>query len=201
MRPTVEDLQAIWLFTYSRSSFIDAADFLNELDKAAPESLLHRALVDAAIMAYARPFRNCFLPPERRRVVPLKDVQPPEHLAEAHKHALDLRDTVIGHKDATPADGYTATMNRVLVGNYPDEFSLSSAMIGEMLPPLRKALRELCAHFRKHCESNMDRLRKQYRSEFDRHPAGKYELVISESPAAWLVPFQTKHGDDFREAD
>lgn len=31
MRPTVEDLQAIWLFTYSRSSLLDAVNFLGKL--------------------------------------------------------------------------------------------------------------------------------------------------------------------------
>jgi hypothetical protein len=66
MRPTVEDLQAIWLFTYSRSSLLDAANFLGELDKAAPESFQYRALVDAAISAYTRPFTTCFYRPIER---------------------------------------------------------------------------------------------------------------------------------------
>jgi hypothetical protein len=71
MRPTVEDLQDIWLFTYSRASLLDAGAFLAELDKVAPESLQYRALVDAAIAAYVRPFTVCLLPPERKKVVPL----------------------------------------------------------------------------------------------------------------------------------
>ncbi|HEU5237356.1 MAG TPA: hypothetical protein VFU37_09460, partial [Pyrinomonadaceae bacterium] len=147
MRPTVEDLQDIWVFTYSRASLLDAANFLAELDKVAPESLQYRALVGAAVVAYVRPFRFCLLPPERKRVVPLKDVLPPQHLAEAHKHALILRDTMIGHTDATPAEGYTATMNIVLVDVYPDTFSLNSTTTGEMLPPLKTALLELCDYF------------------------------------------------------
>jgi hypothetical protein len=198
MRPTVEDLQAIWLFTYSRSSLLDAAAFLAEVDKVVPESLQYRALVDAAVVAYARPFTVCLLPPERKRVVPLKDVLPPQHLAEAHEHARNLRDTVIGHKDATPAKGYTATMNIVLVDVYPDTFSLNSTMTGEMLPPLKTALLELCAYFVKHCEGNLSRLTKIYRSELLKNPPGRYELVISEPPADWLIRFRPKHGDDFR---
>jgi hypothetical protein len=198
MRPTVEDLQAIWLFTYSRASMLDAAAFLAELDKVAPESLQYRALIDAAVAAYVRPFRFCWLPPERKKVVPLKDVLPPQHLAEAHEHALNLRDTVIGHKDATPAKGYTATMNIVLVGIYSDNFSLNSTTPGEMLPPLKSALPELCAYFMKHCEANLSRLSKIYRSELMKNPPGKYELVISEPPADWLIPFRPKHGEDFR---
>jgi hypothetical protein len=198
MRPTVEHLQDIWLFTYSRSSLLDAVGFLAELDKATPESLQYRALIDAAIAAYTRPFTTCLLPPNRK-VVPLKDVLPTPHLAEFHEHALILRDTMIGHKDATPAKGYTATPNMVVVRIYPDNFSLNSAMIGEMEPPLKNALRELCAHFVEHCEGNLSRLRKIYLSELMKNPPGQYELVISEPPADWLIPFRTKHGADFRE--
>ena len=64
MRPTVEDLQAIWLFTYARSSLLDAVKFLAELDTVAPDSLQYRALIDATIAAYARPFTVCWLPPK-----------------------------------------------------------------------------------------------------------------------------------------
>jgi hypothetical protein len=39
LKLTQEDLQAIWLFTYSRGSLLDAANFLAELDKVTPESL------------------------------------------------------------------------------------------------------------------------------------------------------------------
>src|SRR5262245_23436258 len=114
MRPTVEELQAIWLFTYSRAAFMDAADFLGELDKVETKSLLHRALVHAAITAYAQPFGPCFLPPEpKKMVVPLEGVLPPQQFKEAHQHALDVRNTMIGHTDATPAKGYRTTMNRV----------------------------------------------------------------------------------------
>ena len=111
MRPTVEDLQAMWRFTYSRSSLIHAADFLAQLNEVAPdlgkvtsESIRYRALVEAAIVSYGRPFTTCFLPPNRK-VVPLAGVPPPQHLAEFHGYALILRDTMVGHKDATPAEG------------------------------------------------------------------------------------------------
>ena len=195
---TVEDLQAIWLFTYSRSSFLDAAGFLAELDKAAPESPQCHALIDAAIMAYARPSKTCWLPPERKKLVPLKDVLPPQHLAEFHEHALILRNTMIGPKDATPAKGYTATPNIVRVRIYPDNFSLNSTMIGEMYPAFKNALPKLCNYFVKHCEANLRRLKKIYLSEFMKNPPGQYELVISEPPVDWLIPFRPKHGADFR---
>lgn len=190
MRPTVEDLQAIWLFTYSRSSLLDATEILAGLDKVAPGSLQHRALIEAAVISYARPFTTCFLPPERKRVVPLNGVPPPQRLAQVHDLALMTRNTMIGHKDATIAKGYTVTANIVLVRIYPDDLSLNATMIGQMRPYVKNALSELCAYFVKHCEANLSRLRKRYLSEVLKHPPGEYELVITEPPADWLVPIR-----------
>ena len=73
-------------------------------------------------------------------------------------------------------------------------------MIGDMEPALKTTLSELCTHFVKHCERNLSRLKKIYRAEFMKNPPGEYELVISEPPADWLIPFRTKHGADFRES-
>jgi hypothetical protein len=105
---------------------------------------------------------------------------------------------MIGHKDATPAEGYTWSPNIVIVRIWPANFSLNGAMIGEMYPELKNALGELCAYFVRHCEANLSRLRKLYLSEFMQHQPGQYELVIAEPPADWLIPFRTKHGEDFR---
>ncbi|HMH45926.1 MAG TPA: hypothetical protein VK557_20730, partial [Pyrinomonadaceae bacterium] len=85
-----------------------------------------------------------------------------------------------------------------LVHIYPDNFSLNSTTIGEMEPATKSALPELCAYFVKQCEGNLSRLRKIYLSELMKNPPGQYELVISEPPADWLIPFQPKHGADFR---
>src|SRR6516165_1063857 len=182
MRPIVEDLQAFWRFTYSRASLLAAAEFLAELNKVKPESIQYRALVEAAVVAYARPFTTCYLPPKRKQVKPLGEIPPPQHLSIYHKDALDLRDTMIAHKDATPAKGYTDTPNKVLV-NISPRISLDASMIGEMLSPATSRLSELCAYFVKHCEENLNRLTKLYRSELTKYPPGKYELVICEPHA------------------
>lgn len=207
MRPTVKEQQDIWLFTYSRSSLLDAANFLAalsevvpDLGKVTPESLHYRALAAAAVVSYGRPFTPCYLPP-KRKIVPLAGVPPPPHLAEFHDNALTVRNTMIGHKDATPAKGYTASPNIVLVQIYPDkDFSLHATMPGQMEPAMRSGLSELCVHFVKHCEANLHRLNDVFGSELMKHPPGEYELVISGPPVAWLIPFRTKHGADFRES-
>jgi hypothetical protein len=200
MRPTVEDLQNIWLLTYSRSSLIETDEFLKALETVAPRSVQHRALIDAAVAAYGRPFTQCRVA-RRRTVVPLKGIPPPPHLAEFHQDALNMRNTMIGHKDATPAQGYTATPNVVLVHINSKEFRLYTTTIGEMELPMRSALKELCAYFLKHCAEKLRSLTKAYYSEVMKNQPGKYELVISEPPADWITPFQPKRGADFRAAN
>ena len=193
MRPTVEDLQAIWRFIYSRASLLQAAEFFAELDNVVPESIQGRALIEMTLIAYARPFTGCLLPPKGDKLIPLDDVSPPQHLAKVHREMLKLRNTVIGHKDAT------ATQNVVKVEIiHPPRVTLNVAMVGGVWPPLKSWLDELCNHFVKHCDDNLHRLNKTHRAEFMKHPPGQYQLVISEPPADWLTPFQTKHGEDFR---
>jgi hypothetical protein len=80
-----------------------------------------------------------------------------------------------------------------------NDFDLNGTMIGGMRPEMKRALSELCAYFVKACEPNLTRLRKRYLSEVMKNPPGQYELVISESPADWLIPFRPKYGPDFRE--
>lgn len=108
---------------------------------------------------------------------------------------------MIGHKNATPAKGYTATPNIVVVRIFPhDDFSLHAMMPGRMESAMKSGLSELCVHFVKHCEANVNRLIQVYGSELMKNPPGQYELAISEPPDDWLIPFRgSKHGKDYRE--
>jgi hypothetical protein len=188
-RPTIEELQTFWLLAYSRTSLLDARAFLNAMDTVKPKSIELRAMIDAAVVAYARPF-NKFQVTRERRVAPLADIPPPTHLAEFHQDALDLRDKMIGHKDATPARRHTTTPNVVLVHINSKGFNLHTTIIGEMETPMRNALKELCDYFVGHCEKNLRPLTRGYFSEVMRHPPGVYEMVISEPPDDWLRPFR-----------
>ena len=60
-----------------------------------------QALVYAAVVAYCRPFTKSQVKTDER-VVPLGGVLPPSHLANAHNNLINLRNKVIGHKDAVP---------------------------------------------------------------------------------------------------
>lgn len=167
------------------------------MDSGKPESVELRALIDAAFVAYARPFSKCKVP-HGPRVAPLKDVPAPVSLAYFHKSALIARNTMVGHKDATPAEGYTATPNVVLVDVDSDNFAVNCVMIGEMKDSLRHALKELCDYFVKHCERELSLWKKSYGCEVMKNPPNKYELVISDPPHDWIVPFRIKHSVDFK---
>jgi hypothetical protein len=105
---------------------------------------------------------------------------------------------MIGHKDATPAKGYTATPNVVLVGIDRDDFDLNATIIGRLQPHMKEALGELCDYFVNHCETILQGWKMVYGPEVMKHAPGEYELVISEPPVDWLIPFRPKRGDDFR---
>jgi hypothetical protein len=188
-RPTIEELQRFWLLAYSRSSLLDANRFLEAMETENPNSIELRAMIDAAVVAYARPFSK-FQVTRERRVAPLAEIPPPTHLAEYHQDALDLRNKLIGHKDATPARRHTTTPNVVLVHIDSEAFNLHTTIISEMEAPMRNALKELCAYFVAHCEENLRPLTRGYFSEVMRHPPGVYEIVISEPPADWIRPFR-----------
>jgi hypothetical protein len=188
-RPTIEELQTFWLLAYSRASLLDANAFLEAMETANPNSIEVRAMIDAAVVAYARPF-NKFQVTRERRVAPLAEIPPPTHLAEFHQDALDLRNKLIGHKDATPARRHTTTPNVALVHIDSEGFNLHTTIISEMEAPMRNALKELCAYFVKHCEKNLRPLTRGYFSEVMKHPPGRYELVISKPPADWIRPFR-----------
>jgi hypothetical protein len=198
LRPPIEDLEHIWLFTYSRASFLQTVEFLDSMDAVKPDSVELRALIDAAFVAYARPFSRCRVPSRGSIDSPLKGVSPPAQLAEFHNEALIARNTMVGHKDATPAEEYTATPNVVLIDIFANTFAVNCVMPAEMTDRMKHALRELCNYFVKHCEEDLSLWKKSYGCEVMKKLPGKYELVISDPPCDWIIPFRIKHGVDFK---
>jgi len=84
MRLTLEELKSIWLHAYSRSSFVEAHQWLVDMETVEPNSSHFRALIYGAVVAYVRPFtKSRVLPGES--LVPLTNVNPPTHLARAHQ--------------------------------------------------------------------------------------------------------------------
>jgi len=132
---------------------------------------------------------------------PLGHIPPPPKLAEFHQDALDLRNKVIGHKDAVPAQRHMTTPNVVLVHTTSERFALRATTIGEMGVKTRNALRALCAHFVAHCERELRPLTKAIFSEVMRHQPGDYEMVISEPPQDWIRPFDFNRLDGRRSAE
>jgi hypothetical protein len=192
MRPTLEDLKAIWLLSYSRSAFIDASKWLDKMEVAAQdrsnyEASNYEALAYAAVVTYCRPFTKSQVTPTER-VIPLRGVLPPAHLAVAHENLLHLRNEYIGHKDAVPTEGYSSSPNMVILHRVEKGIAFHTTRLGPMEIEQLKAVKELCSHFRQHCETNLRPLTRKYHPELMRYPEGDYELLITEPPNEWLKP-------------
>jgi hypothetical protein len=186
MRPTFEDLKTIWLLCYSRSAFHEAAQWVDEMEVAQDRNRV-RSLVYAAVVAYARPFTQSQVTFDER-VIPLAGVSPPLQLAPTHTDLLNLRNKVIGHKDALPAKGHPDTPNMILLHRVGTTFELYTTMVLDMEAEQRKAVKDLCSHFITHCETKLRPLTRRYYSEMMRYKPGVYELLLSEPPNEWIRP-------------
>ena len=191
MRPTFEDLKAIWLLSYSRSAFIEASEWLDKMEAAAQDRShydarrYYEALVYAAVLTYCRPFTKSQVT-RAERVIPLDGVSPPPHLAAAHENLLHLRDKYIGHKDAVPTKGYLSSPNIIILKRVGQRSEFYTTRLGLMNDEHRKAAQELCSYFRQHCETKLRPLTRKYHRELLRYPEGDYELLISEPPNEWI---------------
>src|SRR5262249_12396466 len=158
------------------SSFIEAFEWLDLLPTTKPDSPTMQAILCAAVVTYARPFSRFRVSPTKE-IAPLSGVAPPKHLRGNHKDALLLRNKVIGHKDAMPAKHHTTTPNIVLLHVIPPLLEVHTTTVGGMEESTRKALKELCVFFRKHCEKIMQPVTKKYVSEIMKRSPGVYELI------------------------
>jgi hypothetical protein len=189
VRPSVDELKRLWLHAYARSSFHEADEWLDVLSNVPADSSVARALICAAVVAYARPFSR-FRLTATEKVAPLRGIAPPKQLSEKHQDAIDLRNKLIGHKDATPASRHTNTPNVVLIHNQRTQFEVHTTRIDSMDESFRLALKELCAFFVAHCETVMKPITKAWFPEINKERLGLYELIISEPPNEWIRPFR-----------
>ncbi len=188
MRPSFQELKDLWLFGFARSSLHEAVACLDAIPSAAID-IVRRALLSAALVAYARPF-SAWQVTSSERVVPLANINPPAHLLQNHKDAIAVRNKLIGHKDATPGEGHSTTANMILLHVTPTHFDLRATMVDSMDEPARTALRELCMFFINHCEGKLGCITRVYHSEITRNDPGHYELLVAEPPGEWIRPFR-----------
>lgn len=190
MRPSAEEIAKLWLYTYSRASLLEAEEWIDTLlGLPQPPTPLTRALASAIVVAYARPFTKSQVTTSKRMVA-LKDVEPPPDLTLTHLMVLKLRDKVIGHKDAVPAPGDLATPNIVLAKRDSSGFDLHTIIMIGMAPSLLPKLKSLCEFFVQHCETQLKPFSTRHGPEIMKEPEGMYEIVCSEPPDPWI----RKHG-------
>jgi hypothetical protein len=189
MRPIFDDLKKLWTIAYSRSALLEADRWLDKMDAVSSDRDLTSALVCAVIAAYGRPFTQSRVSPGQR-IIPLGNVSPPAHLLTTHRDLLDMRNKVIGHKDATPAPGHTETPNILLLNFDNNGFDLHTSITVEMDRDTRQKVKSLCSHFVAHCDQEFDSFVQKYTSELSKIKPGAYEVSVSEGPNDWIRPRQ-----------
>lgn len=161
--------------------------------KVGSDQSLMKALICAAVIAYARPFMESRLPVsatatagKKKKVKALDCIPPPSGLLFAHTEVLALRNKVLGHKDATPAQGHTETANKLLLQvDANGEVALHTTPPIEMSIQLRTDLKALCAHFIGHCDQQFVLFVKKNSNELTLTP-GPYQILITEPPDDWI---------------
>jgi hypothetical protein len=171
----------IWCYTYARSSLIEAreaAKFLIQ-HKGLPDEV-QQAFVYQVVVAYARPFTKSQVT-ESRRIVPLtRDAVLPEFW-DLHDEHLQMRDRVIGHKDATAFP--SAPLNRVIVRVDDTGFELHTVSPYTIFETGLQQTVILCDHLIEYCMSKA----KDYGSHFVGIGKGVYVLSIEADPVEWLL--------------
>lgn len=185
MRPTVQELCSIWLYAYSRSSFLEAETWIVAMQHVPTESPLMRSLTCSAVVSNARPFTKSQITSDKR-VVPLQGILAPPNLTSTHEMILKLRDKVIGHKDAIPGKKDSSTPNIILIKRDASGFDLNTVEVKAMAPEVQAQVKSLCCFFVKHCESHLKPLMDRFTPEVVQHPIGLYELLVSEPPSPWI---------------
>lgn len=188
MRPPIDDLKSLWVYAYSRSSLIQAQIWIDDMEGGDPTSSKFRAILNAAVVAYARPFTTSQVT-KSERLIPLAGVKPPSELSETHRDLLSLRNKVMGHADALPAQGHQETPNKVVIVRDAGGFDLHTIQTADMNEAVREYVRKLCSHFIAHCDEKLNALISKYGLEFPAS-SGVYELMITAAPEDWTKPFQ-----------
>jgi hypothetical protein len=188
MDPTFDEQVDIWRYAYARSSMNEATDSIKRLlANAGLDQGLRRALTYSAVICYARPFTKCQVSSNLRLAL-LHDAPPvPAPLEQTHRDYLEVRNKLVGHKDATPGPGRNGHPNVVHLAVDANGFNLHTTEFTISAPVLAQ-LGELAAFFIAHCEANLVPLMNKFKAELRALGPGTYNVAPVVPPASWIQP-------------
>jgi hypothetical protein len=187
MRPSKDELTDFWKHAYSRSAFIQASCRLHLIEGVKTNPVILQSVLDAMIIAYARPFTTSRVPPNTQ-LRPLLGIDPPPSLKQAHNDLISLRHKVVGHKDAIPEATHTDTPNMVLAVVEEKDLVFHTTTVGDMDSRRQADVKALCEFFICHCDEQMKEFVTKYGRDIRAKGLGTYQIVISEPPDEWLRP-------------
>jgi hypothetical protein len=177
--PTKEDRLEFWKFAYARASFVDAKHFLEllldpDLEDSSP---VRKALSIAASIVYARPFKQ-------RNQVRLPDEIVPKQHKDAHDSVIDIRDTVIAHRDIDAPEADCGPINQLRVNVQSRKLTVQTVSPFMSVRNARLVYNLVCEmikkmnyHIRKHVKRDVMKV-----TQSD----GTYILSLEDDPEEWL---------------
>lgn len=182
--PPLDELHDLWKFSYASAAMVEAREALKLLQVPNLGREAVRAFSTAFLVAYARPFTPSQITAQVRARV-LADFSPPAHLASIHAELIEIRNKVIGHKDATIAPGRDATPNIVLLAINHPEITVSVADV-LLSPDSFPALDELVAHYLSISDSRVVGFIRRHYGHLLARPNGIYRLSMTFDGKLWL---------------
>ena len=186
MPPSLDERIDIWRYAYARSAMNEAKATIEALlSNKSLDRVVRRGLIYALIVCYARPFTKWQVT-AAKRIVPLEDAPAvPDHLRVTHADYLELRDKVVGHKDAIPGPGRTGHPNVVHLDVDAKGFNLHTIEI-DVTDDALLELGALADLFIAHCEAKLVPLMTKFKAELKALGPGSYDVTPAESPAPWI---------------
>jgi hypothetical protein len=186
MPPTLDEQIDIWRYAYARSAMNEAKSTIQFLlTNRDLDPVVRRGLTYAFIVCYARPFTKWQATP-KRRLVPLEGAPAiPRHLEVTHRDYLELRDKIVGHKDATTTSGRKGHPNVVHLHLDADGLRLHTTEFAIDEKTL-KELVQLTDFFLDYSEGQLRPRIEKIKPEFKALGPGSYDLSPTEPPGPWI---------------
>jgi hypothetical protein len=193
MKPTAEERIDTWAYSYARSSLIEARKIIDalqifELQESSEDysRICIRSMSMTIVILYSRPFGKWKILKDKIKR-PLKGVEPPDDLSDAHYQIISMRDQIVAHTDGFSEQYKNPNVLQVVKDEHG--FELKTVQIANLHSHLLETCKKLCAFYIKFCDAKIAPIIDKYRADnIDILPVGTYELRFGSELDDWLMP-------------
>lgn len=167
-----------WKFAYARASFNNARDLCKAL-LGRPPDIVRNGLSIAAMVTYARPFKQKPKPPVR-----LTDAIVPQKHRAIHDELITFRDKVIAHRDVDGPPVPWGIVSELIIDSDGSELSVHTVSLW-LTDEKALALIDLADELIEVCAKEAFAFLRNYIKSVP--PLGAYTVSLEENPPDWLI--------------